>query len=231
MKTSHNISLFIPVWIIIVAVVTLGAILMRKDVNTEHSKIVNDVGETVRAEKEVFWGEKNESKFHADLEGNGTRTLKAMVKTRAYPGAPPQIPHAIEEDGTMGKQNCLTCHSKGGFVKKWKAFAPVTPHPNFENCRQCHVPIVTTKDFRPSNWVKYVGAGKVGSYLPGSPPPIPHTLQLRENCLACHSGPSSPLEIRSDHPQRSNCRQCHALVTDAKQKLKTFEGLSKKVSP
>ena len=45
----------------------------------------------------------------------------------------------------------------------------------------------------------------------GSPPPIPHALQMRENCLACHAGPGAVLEIRSTHPERWNCRQCHAL--------------------
>ena len=45
--------------------------------------------------------------------------------------------------------------------------------------------------------------------LDGSPPVIPHQLQLRENCLACHAGPSAPKEIRVTHPERVNCRQCH----------------------
>ena len=30
-----------------------------------------------------------------------------------------------------------------------------------------------------------------------------------ETCIACHSGPASIAEIRSSHPERGNCRQCH----------------------
>ena len=40
---------------------------------------------------------------------------------------------------------------------------------------------------------------------------MPHSLQNRENCLACHAGPAAPIEIKVSHPERSNCRQCHAL--------------------
>ena len=45
--------------------------------------------------------------------------------------------------------------------------------------------------------------------LEESPPVIPHQLQMRENCLACHAGPGAPKEIRVSHPERINCRQCH----------------------
>ena len=38
---------------------------------------------------------------------------------------------------------------------------------------------------------------------------IPHDLQLRGNCLACHAGPAAVEEIRTAHPERTNCRQCH----------------------
>ena len=35
-----------------------------------------------------------------------------------------------------------------------------------------------------------------GAALPGSPPPIPHDLQMRSNCLACHAGPAAVREVR-----------------------------------
>jgi cytochrome c-type protein NapB len=47
--------------------------------------------------------------------------------------------------------------------------------------------------------------------MPGSPPPIPHALQMRENCRACHAGPGAVAELRTTHPERVTCRQCHAL--------------------
>ena len=50
------------------------------------------------------------------------------------------------------------------------------------------------------------GANKA---LSSSPPVIPHQIQLRENCLSCHAGPSAPKEIRVTHPERVNCMQCH----------------------
>ena len=53
-----------------------------------------------------------------------------------------------------------------------------------------------------------------GAALEGSPPVIPHGLQMRENCLACHAGSAAPKEIKVSHPTRVNCRQCHVPVQD-----------------
>lgn len=49
---------------------------------------------------------------------------------RAYPGAPPLIPH----DAEVRKGLCLTCHETG------LAGAPIVPHPTRNHfCLQCHV--------------------------------------------------------------------------------------------
>jgi nitrate reductase cytochrome c-type subunit len=49
---------------------------------------------------------------------------------RAYPGAPPLIPHEVEPR----KGLCLTCHETG------VAGAPIVPHPTRDPvCVQCHV--------------------------------------------------------------------------------------------
>ena len=49
---------------------------------------------------------------------------------RAYPGAPPLIPHDVEPR----KGLCLTCHETG------IAGAPIVPHPTRDPlCLQCHV--------------------------------------------------------------------------------------------
>ena len=49
---------------------------------------------------------------------------------RAYPGAPPLIPH----DAEARKGLCLTCHEMG------LAGAPIVPHPTRNHfCLQCHV--------------------------------------------------------------------------------------------
>ena len=44
-------------------------------------------------------------------------------------------------------------------------------------------------------------------------PSIPHPLEGRENCLACHTGPAAREEIRTSHPERERCQQCHVPST------------------
>lgn len=144
--------------------------------------------------------------------GAKVRTLEQFYSRRAYPGAPPVIPHVVENDGVIS-HNCLSCHDKGGYVPKFNAFAPLSPHPEKENCRQCHVPQAGQPDFAQSQWLKPKGPQRGISALGGSPLKIPHTLQLRENCLSCHGGPAAVEEIRVSHPERENCRQCHVPTT------------------
>lgn len=129
---------------------------------------------------------------------------------RAYPGAPPVIPHPVEfSRGAESARLCAACHVKGGFVPKLNAYAPVTPHPGFTNCVQCHVPQRSEVLFRENDWASVKKPEVLQAALPLGPPPIPHALEMRENCLACHFGPSSREDIRSPHPERGNCRQCH----------------------
>ena len=136
------------------------------------------------------------------------RKLRDFYKRRAYLGAPPMVPHAVvEKNGKM--ENCLSCHGKGGYVPKYQAYAPVTPHPTYANCVQCHVPQTTTTLFKPTKWTKTKPPQLRRTPLPGGPPPIPHALQLRTNCNACHAGPGSVRELRTPHPDRTNCLQCH----------------------
>jgi nitrate reductase (cytochrome), electron transfer subunit len=140
-------------------------------------------------------------------EGIKQRLLTETYKLRAYPGAPPSIPHPVLNEQ---EQNCNVCHKKGGLVPKYNAFAPVTPHPDYENCLQCHALNKSSGEaFTGIDWLKVKAPPLKRSALPGSPPPIPHTMQLRDNCAACHTGPSAPLEIRCGHPERINCIQCH----------------------
>ena len=140
------------------------------------------------------------------------RSLDTYYNNRAYHGAPPSIPHPVTNERTMGGNDCLKCHQNGGFVEKFNAYTPITPHPEFVNCKQCHVSQNTNSLFKGTNFRKIV-APKIGvnNALKGSPPIIPHQIQLRENCLACHAGPSAPKEIRVTHPERINCRQCHVI--------------------
>jgi cytochrome c-type protein NapB len=146
-------------------------------------------------------------------EPNTRRRLAVFYARRAYPGAPPVIPHRVE-DAQAGGKACLSCHADGGWAPKLGAYAPVVPHPELVSCRQCHVPETTKSLFRATTWTTTAPPSIRQAALPGSPPPIPHALQMRENCLACHGGPGAVAEIRTSHPTRVNCRQCHALGAD-----------------
>jgi cytochrome c-type protein NapB len=136
------------------------------------------------------------------------RTLEEYYAHRQYPGSPPWIPHKVDDENKE-QIACLTCHKRGGWTEELKRHTPVTPHPENTYCRQCHVKTETENLFVDINW-KSVPPPRLGrSHLPGSPPPIPHDLQMRGNCIACHSGPGAVMAIRVDHPSRGDCRQCH----------------------
>jgi cytochrome c-type protein NapB len=138
------------------------------------------------------------------------RSIEQRAAGRAYDGAPPVIPHAIAGE-------CTTCHDDDGSEIAGVGVAPASPHGaiaasgGLRRCRQCHVPSATAEVMVASRFSGLPqGPWKGGRATPGAPPTIPHMLQLRENCLACHAGPASRVEIRTSHPERPRCRQCHA---------------------
>jgi cytochrome c-type protein NapB len=145
----------------------------------------------------------------AYMDGASTsRTLNYYYSLREYPGSPPFLPHdLVDEKG--GELVCLSCHEQGGFAHTMNKFTPVTPHPQHTYCGQCHVNIVTQTLFRDIDWVSVQPPVLGRSALAGSPPPIAHSLQMRENCIACHVGPGTVVPIRVEHSIRGNCRQCH----------------------
>ena len=143
------------------------------------------------------------------LEGVSTeRTLEEYYSRRQYPGSPPFIPHKIE-DSDGAEMACLTCHALGGWTAELKRHTPLTPHPEHTACRQCHVPEAQRPLFAPHEWASVQPPRLGRAHLPGGPPPIPHDLQMRGNCIACHAGPGAVTAIRVQHPMRGNCRQCH----------------------
>jgi cytochrome c-type protein NapB len=150
------------------------------------------------------------------LLGTSTeRTLSEYYSRRQYPGSPPYIPHKIEEVD-LAPVECLACHAGGGWTEELKRHTPLTPHPEQEACRQCHVSKTKAEQFVGSNW-KSVAPPRLGqAALPGAPPIIPHDLQMRGNCVACHVGPGAVTVIRVEHPSRGNCRQCHVPDSNAK---------------
>ena len=143
------------------------------------------------------------------LEGTSSqRNLEEYYARRQYPGSPPWIPHKVDDENRE-QIACLTCHERGGWTEELKRHTPVTPHPENTYCRQCHVKMETENNFVDINWISVPPPRLGRSHLPGSPPPIPHDLQMRGNCIACHAGPGSVVAIRVDHSSRGDCRQCH----------------------
>jgi len=139
-----------------------------------------------------------------------TRAFRAA--RRAYDGAPPIIPHPLDPE-TERTQDCRPCHTYGGYNPTLRTYSPRSPHPEMANCMQCHVLPVETAPFRDSDWVSPdIPSYGVGGAVLGAPPAIPHALQMREHCVSCHGGVSAAPDIRTDHPERFNCRQCHAAI-------------------
>jgi len=148
------------------------------------------------------------------LEGTSTgRTLEEYYALRQYPGSPPLIPHKVEEPD-LARVECLACHLRGGWTQELQKNTPVTPHPEQEACRQCHIAATDAGLFVETDW-QSVAPPRLGrAALPGAPLPIPHEIQMRGNCIACHVGPGAIATIRVEHPSRGNCRQCHVPETN-----------------
>lgn len=150
-----------------------------------------------------------------DLTGTSKREAIAdRAEGRAYFGAPPVIPHPVRQ-GAQGE--CVACHENGVRISGHQA--PPYPHENFVSCTQCHamaepaVPWDETDSVDPRAVANsFVG---VDSPLKGerwtsvAPPVIPHPTFMRERCVSCH-GPNGRDAMKSTHPDRQSCEQCHA---------------------
>ena len=225
-----------------VAVVNRAAQRVRTTPAREFAgALVEFPGPPIRAEAEVF--RTNASVTAIPPEGGRQRdahprTLVRFRFLRAYPGSPPRIPHGFTAD-EFRTGACNTCHQRGGYSPRFNAYVPVTPHPEMPACLQCHVgrdevtgvslpsldPSTVCRqchapgaarwaeslvDWRPMAWPSRVRPAENGGV-----PAINHDLFFRGNCLACHSGPSAVAEIRTTHPERADCRECHVLPDPA----------------
>ena len=144
------------------------------------------------------------------FEGAQKSAAVVRAERRLFDGAPPVIPH--ENFGAA----CISCHDREGMAVEGVGFSPPSPHAEtagmsaMSRCEQCHV-----RQPGHDAWVENTFAGlrqdlRRGKRLnPLAPPVIPHLLAMRENCVACHSGPAAREEIRTDHPERARCQQCH----------------------
>jgi cytochrome c-type protein NapB len=151
------------------------------------------------------------------VPGSGTAVKSSAViraERRLFDGAPPTIPH--DNFGVA----CSTCHDQDGIAVEGLGFAPDSPHDDAgysgatRRCRQCHVFVETEKVFVANTFRGLAQDMRKGGRLyPGAPPTIPHGVFLRGTCAACHTGPAAREEIRTSHPERTRCRQCHVPVT------------------
>jgi len=136
------------------------------------------------------------------------------AERRAYDGAPPVISHA-----PVGVA-CGSCHDDKGKEVPGLGYAPPSPHEATRGmsaasrCEQCHVYVTTKETFAANTFSGLRQDLRHGDRLyPDAPPIIPHGELMRENCTACHTGPSAREEIRCTHPERVRCRQCHVFAT------------------
>jgi nitrate reductase (cytochrome), electron transfer subunit len=155
-------------------------------------------------------GLQNENTAHPQPSPSGL--LEQRRRRRAYPAAPPVIPHQVSQ---RAQPNCRTCHEQGVVLGGKRA--PVPGHPMMANCTQCHaqapVPsgLASLPSVPPPVHNAFLSVGEVQSgprAWAGAPPGIPHPIFMRQGCLACH-GPDGLAGIRTSHPQRGQCVQCH----------------------
>lgn len=141
--------------------------------------------------------------------------IERRKSLRAYDGAPPVIPHAID---TLKASACASCHGEDtNLVIGGKRPAEIS-HPWITNCTSCHVPADGLREVTaPPNTRLVIENSFDGKTSAGhgpraygtAPPTMPHAVWMRQNCMACH-GPGREQAIRTSHPERQNCLQCHA---------------------
>ncbi len=153
------------------------------------------------------------------ITGEKSAALAERAALRAYDGAPPRVPHAVRQDSAA---ECLACHDEG--LRFRELLAPAMSHAEYTSCTQCHVvessPVpggsVLADDSRAvANNFDGIDAPTSGPRAWSvAPPQIPHRVFMRENCDSCH-GVNGRDPIRSTHPYRESCTQCHASANDA----------------
>ncbi len=142
-------------------------------------------------------------------EEDRRRALEARRSHRAYEGAPPTIPHAIDQQALPA---CLACHERGVVIVG--RTAPRMSHAAYASCTQCHVVEADPRPLQepvptPANtFAGLEGWGRGERAWPGAPPTMPHPTLMRTECTSCH-GPGGRPGILSSHPHRQSCNQCH----------------------
>ena len=149
--------------------------------------------------------------------------LEVRSRNRAFEGAPPVIPHELDDQ--RDTEHCLGCH--GNAEDAEDIGAAIMPHELLVNCTQCHVE-------SEHSFLRAAGEGVANTFspmaevrlghraMPGTPPGIQHSTLMRSNCLACH-GPTGAEALRSSHPERQMCVQCHAISSELNQGVVSWD--------
>jgi nitrate reductase (cytochrome), electron transfer subunit len=193
-------------------------------------------GNPIAHEAEVFRTTPDDFAVDADVprrDAAHPRDLAMFRAIREFPGAPPRVPHGLTTS-EYRSTGCNACHERGGYSVRFASYTPMTPHPEYSDCLQCHTPDARLvglgfpdrssdahcnqchapdgslapapagNEWQPGSWPR-IGQRD----YPDAPPLIPHDLELRGNCVACHYGPAAVEEVRTPHGDRASCRQCH----------------------
>ena len=148
---------------------------------------------------------------HPEAGESVEAALRDRSTRRAFDGAPPVVPHPIRDGGAS---ECLACHGAG--FELGRARAGGLPHPAYASCTQCHVASAATFAALPATAAAEVRSGWQGleaprqgeRAYPGAPPSVPHAIWMRGDCNGCH-GPQGRAALRTPHPGRQSCLQCH----------------------
>ncbi len=149
---------------------------------------------------------------------NYAKEVAARAVGRAYDGAPPTIPHQVDQ---LGAPACLSCHEHGMQVEG--KVARVMSHQAYASCLQCHAtrenalpaPLLPHTVSELSTFQGLASPGHGPRAWSIAPPQIPHRTFMRERCVSCH-GPWSQ-GISSSHPARQSCTQCHTPAASSDQ--------------
>ncbi|MBA4150237.1 MAG: diheme cytochrome c precursor [Verrucomicrobia bacterium] len=148
--------------------------------------------------------------------------IRERATRRAYDGAPPVVPHPVDQ---ISPANCMACHGEGAQIKG--RIASKMSHPFMQNCTQCHVPVTgpeiklrgqAGEALALNDFIGFMSPGKGTRAYEGAPPTIPHPTSMRSDCMSCH-GPNGVAGLKTSHPYRQSCTQCHAPSAELDQRL------------
>jgi formate-dependent nitrite reductase cytochrome c552 subunit len=129
----------------------------------------------------------------------------------ARPPSQPPIPHTLE-----GRSDCIACHGTG--LAGAPKFPPDHAGRTNEMCQVCHKPGPVRTTSPTATVIARPATASSPVPTTNSIPRIPHSLQGRDNCLACHAtGLGGSPKVPASHAGRTNetCRICHQPASPA----------------